>query len=694
MISKKNNQFPYFKNIFPYLMETIEELIIIVSMDNSYKIEYVHKSEYSKQLGYLEDTLQGKSLFDLINFGELNSKTDILGNLLNNGNNIEVNIINKNGNLTWALLKSSIINDAQNQQKLLLILRDISRIKDLENKLREAEKKKDVERKLEESEEKFRTIAEQSLMGICIIQDFMIKYSNQQISKIYGYTFEEISQWEPKELLKVIHPDSREMVETYLKRNQQESEKIAIHYIIKIIKKNGNIRYIENYSKPIRFQGKMADLITQVDITARINAEHKIDSSEEKYQRILENMMDGYYETDLSGKLLYANAAFCKILGYSKEEMIGKDNRSYFDNKSSVILFDIFSQVYKTGIPHPPSGFIKVMTLKKKLIYVEGSIDLLYDSEGKKVGFYGIVRDITERKIAEQKLRESEVKYRHLYENSPNSIILFNLKGEMLDCNLITESLSGFKREELIGKKYRKASFFHKDYLPILLEEFKSLLKKKMIEPIEIQLYTKKGSLIWANVQASLFDYQNEKIIQVIIQPIDDIKKAEEKFRNIAEQSLMGIFILQNGFFKYFNDKIDDITGYTREEMKNWVPYEFLKLVHPEDKEFVSEQARKKQAGDPDAIDQYNFRLIRKDNEIRWIEILSKSIDYKGSPADLAMIYDITDKIDTQKKLKESEEKFSKAFNAHSSAMLITSLEDGKVIELNDAFSIYFCIKR
>ncbi len=823
MISKKNNQLTNFKNIFPHLMKTVDDLIIIVSMYNSYKIEYVHKSKYLKKLGYSDGTLQGKSLFDLVDFGEITPETDILGTLKSNGNNMEVKVINKNGNLTWALLKSSIITDEQEQQKLLLVLRDISRIKDLEIKLEESEKKierilknvpenrygdkfthekyhnalkesevllktaieslpfdvfmidknglyamqnsvckqhwgdvigkrpnevannqktlevwennnsrafsgelvtgeesfningnihhfyniinpvyinneiqyifginvditekKDAERKLQESEEKFRTIAEQSLMGICIIQDFVIKYSNQQISEIYGYSFEEIKQWKPKELLKVIHPDSRDMVEKYLKRKQQESDEIAIHYITKIITKNGNIRHIENYSKPIRYQGKIANLIMQVDITARINAEQKIDSAEEKYRSILENMMDGYYETDLNGRLLYANDEFCNILGYSKEELIGKNNRSFYDNESRKILFDIFSQIYKTGIPRPPLGLIKLMTLKKKLIYFEGTIDLLYDSEGKKVGFFGLVRDVTQKKIAEQQLKESEVKYRHLYENSPNSIILFNLKGEMLDCNLITESLSGFKREELIEKKYRKANFIHKDYLPILLEEFKSLLKKKIMGPLEIQLYTKKRVLIWANVQASLFDYQNEKIIQVIIQPIDDIKKAEEKFRNITEQSLMGIFVLQNGFFRYFNDKIVEITGYTREEMKNWVPYEFMKLVHPINKEFVREQARKKQVGDADVIDQYNFRLIRKDDEIRWIEILSKSINYEGSPADLAMIYDITDKVETQKKLKESEEKYHYLFKTSPEGVILTDLK-GTIIECNSA---------
>ncbi|NVM20079.1 MAG: PAS domain S-box protein, partial [Candidatus Lokiarchaeota archaeon] len=153
------------------------------------------------------------------------------------------------------------------------------------------------------------------------------------------------------------------------------------------------------------------------DITERKLTEQKLKESEVKYRNILENMMEGYYETDLMGNLVYANVEYCKIMGYSKEEVIGKNYHLLYDTKSSEVLFNMFNQVYKTGIPRPPTGVAKVITRKKKLIYFEGSVDLLYDSKGNKVGFYGLVRNITKRKIAEQKLKKSEEKYRSLFEN-------------------------------------------------------------------------------------------------------------------------------------------------------------------------------------------------------------------------------------------------------------------------------------
>ncbi|MFW9988297.1 MAG: PAS domain S-box protein [Candidatus Odinarchaeota archaeon] len=148
----------------------------------------------------------------------------------------------------------------------------------------------------------------------------------------------------------------------------------------------------------------------------------------------------------------------------------------------------------------------------------------------------------------------------------------------------------------------------------------------------------------------------------------------------------MGIAILQNGLFKYVNEKFIEICGYSAEEIKSWAPNEFSKFIHTEDRDFVIEQESKKQAGDPDVFNQFKFRIIRKDGKIRWVEIFSKTIPYEGYPADLVTINDITDKIKAERQLRDSEEKFSKVFNSNILSMSITSLEEGKFIEVNDAF--------
>ena len=134
------------------------------------------------------------------------------------------------------------------------------------------------------------------------------------------------------------------------------------------------------------------------------------------------------------------------------------------------------------------------------------------------------------------------------------------------------------------------------------------------------------------------FLYFSEKSIAVFIRDIterkhteDKLRESEDKFRRIAEQSLLGIGILQENRFIYVNHKFANIGGYTIEEVKNWDPKEYLKTVHPEDKDFVIERARKRLLGIGTEFTQYECRIFKKNGEIRWVDTYSKSIIFEDS---------------------------------------------------------------
>ncbi len=105
-------------------METLEDLVIIASPDNSFKIEYIHKSEFLEQLGYSDGSLIGKSLLNLIDFEDNTSKTDLLKKIQQNKTKQDVKVINKEGKFIWIELISIIFSDEKKQQKLIFILRD------------------------------------------------------------------------------------------------------------------------------------------------------------------------------------------------------------------------------------------------------------------------------------------------------------------------------------------------------------------------------------------------------------------------------------------------------------------------------------------------------------------------------------------------------------------------------------------
>lgn len=130
--------------------------------------------------------------------------------------------------------------------------------------------------RLRESEEKFRLITEQSLLGIGIIQDSVIKFVNERITEILGYSAEELLNWKSNEFAKIIHPEDLSFVMAQLQKKQSGEKKgVFTHYSYRIRTKTGKIVWIEQYSKTIPYEGKPADFITFIDITERKKFEKK-----------------------------------------------------------------------------------------------------------------------------------------------------------------------------------------------------------------------------------------------------------------------------------------------------------------------------------------------------------------------------------------------------------------------------------
>ncbi|MCP4727368.1 MAG: PAS domain-containing protein, partial [bacterium] len=178
---------------------------------------------------------------------------------------------------------------------------------------------------------------------------------------------------------------------------------------------------------------------------------------------------------------------------------------------------------------------------------------------------------------------------------------------------------------------------------------------------VPYRVITKSGEVRWIDNRTHIRRDKEGKIThyQGIVIDITEnelakeaLRESEEKFREISEQSIVGISILQDGKWKYMNDRLSEIIGYTHQEVLEWDPSEFAKLVHPEDRSFVTEQAKKKQKGETDVTVHYNYRTVSKSGEIKWIENYSCTINYQDKPADLVIINDITERKRTEELLR------------------------------------------
>jgi len=144
----------------------------------------------------------------------------------------------------------------------------------------------------------------------------------------------------------------------------------------------------------------------RIDITERKLAEDDLRKSEERYRTILEDIDEGYFENDLAGNFTFVNDAECRDLGYSREELIGMNYRQYSDEATAKNLYELFHNIYNTGKPIKrfPGQFISKDGTRH---FNEVSASLIRDAKGKPIGFRGVSQDITERKRAEEELRQT-----------------------------------------------------------------------------------------------------------------------------------------------------------------------------------------------------------------------------------------------------------------------------------------------
>ncbi len=144
--------------------------------------------------------------------------------------------------------------------------------------------RKMAEQKSKESEQKFRNFTSQSLMGIGVVQDGLIKYANETLAEIIGYSTKEMMNWSENEFKKLFHPESVEFAMEQAKKKQLGEEDVVRNYQLRIITKTGDVKWIENYSQSTLYEGKFADLVSWIDITDRREAEEKLLESETRYR--------------------------------------------------------------------------------------------------------------------------------------------------------------------------------------------------------------------------------------------------------------------------------------------------------------------------------------------------------------------------------------------------------------------------
>jgi PAS domain S-box-containing protein len=312
---------------------------------------------------------------------------------------------------------------------------------------------------------------------------------------------------------------------------------------------------------------------------------------QDRYRVLIEDVADGFYEVDLHGNFRFFNNALCRIFGFSEDEIQGRNFTEFMDEKNARIAYEAFNRIYRTGAAIVD---IKWEILRKdgEKRHLEISANLITDESGQSIGFRGIARDMTDRVLAQQALKESETcalelsqtsrraerRYRAFLNFLPDPVFVFNMNHTVSYLNPAFEKVFGWTLEELEGK-------IIPSFVPVEMKEktrrgIRQLFEEKVLHGFETKRRTKDGRVLDIIIDGAIFyDDDNQPAGQVIT--LRDVTR--EKRETSINQAL---FRIAGALHQYRG--LDARLGFITKEVQNLMGVEGASviLLDEEKKEF------------------------------------------------------------------------------------------------------------
>jgi two-component system NtrC family sensor kinase len=482
-----------------------------------------------------------------------------------------------------------------------------------------SEREQQTQETLRQSDEHYRALAEQTLMGLVVIQDFHILFANNAFAEISGYSIDELLSLPPEKVQAMVHPEDQALVWGRF-RNRLADKAVQPHYEYRGIRKDGTVCWLEMHAGRIDYGGKPAIQGAVIDITNYKRAEEAVRKSEEKHRKIFEEALDAIFIADAqTGLLIDCNRAACELVGAERSDLIGKHQRILHPPEE---MEGEFSRSFREHLHAKEGKVVETQVITKKGEIKEVAIKAnLLEFEGKKV-LQGIFRDITERKQTEQALRQSEERYRQLAENAGEAI--FVIQGGMIKfMNPKGEELSGYSIEELASSPFVK--FIHPDDVNMVVDRNVRRLKGEPVpQTYEFRIIRKDRAIRWGELNAVPISWDNIPAVLCFMDDVTERKQAEEALRQSEERYRAILEEMQDSYFKvdlgghitFINSAGCRHLGYSREELtamsyKKFTAEDYIKPVF----QIFNEVYR---TGVPNKG--FHWKIIRKDGSVAFID--------------------------------------------------------------------------
>lgn len=538
------------------------------------------------------------------------------------------------------------------------------------------------------TEQKYRDLFEKAGEAVLVFVEGKTVFHNPASRNLFG-----MSEDEPTGLSigAFVHPEDRDMVLDYYRR-RLEGEELPRSYLFRIVRRDGAVRWVEARPDLIDWDGERATLVFLTDTTERKTAEQAIAEGAEKFRILFENSPDAIVLMD-ENKCVDGNEAALKLLGCErKDELVGRSLRDFSPKNqpdgrlSQDVMLDANDTVTRQGssrfewLLRSPDG---------REIWIEVSQTAV--PIGGRPILHTVLRDVTKRKKAEISLRESEERYRNIYENSQDGIFQCSPLGCYLNVNPAYARMYGYESPDRMMGAEDSAGKLYVD--PEDERRFREQLRRDgEVRNFESKRRRRDDSVFWASTSAHRVIGHHGEVIchEGIIEDITDLKKtqealreSEEQFRSLADNAGLGIYLIQEDVFRYVNKKFADTYGYGVDEIVDKMGS--MDLVIPDDAAIMAENMAKRISGEVDFIN-YELRVPTKNGEVITVEIHGGRTVRQGRPAVIGTVQDITDRKRSEEALKRAESKYRSIFEDALMGIFQTT-PAGRIVAANPAFS-------
>ncbi len=490
---------------------------------------------------------------------------------------MELEIYHKDGHTLWTENRIRFIRDDQDKAVGILMQgRDIT-------------ERRQVNEKLRQSEAQYRLLSEHTTDFVWLMDmNLNPTYQSPSAEKLTGFTHQELIELP---LDKRVTPESLKLAAGLffeeLPKIENDPEYNPVRSLeLEIYRKDGTTLWSDNKFSVIRDEDSnpVSILGEARDISERRRAEEALRESETQYRMLAEHTADTVWLMDRDFKITYVSPTVQKLRGFTPQEILEMALEKQLTPDSLKLAYELFFE--ELPKVDADSSYNPIYTLELEFsrkdgttVWTESKFSIIRDGSGKAVSLLSEARDITERREAGRRIRESEILYRSLIETSPDAIGLMDINGTIMMYNKQALEVFGFElTDDLRGKNI--IDMVSPEYYKESIKNAEKLQKSEIIRNWEVTSHKKDGRLFWVEISTSMiFDEEGKpKSIMAVFKDISERKLSEEKLAksyaslkktfNDAVNTMVKIVEMRDPYTAGHQHKVADLASAIAREMK------------------------------------------------------------------------------------------------------------------------------